>query len=245
MAGIVARHALVDCSEMKFRTIAFAAAMFVAVFAGLSAPAKAVTFSVTGKDAETSTALIDFHYDGISRLTLGITNTVSASHDPRITSFAFNLPTAITGATLVSVSGTANDGMWKVQTSQDGIKTPGNLGKFDLAGITGPNFNGGSPNHGIGKGDTGLFVIDFIGDAEILSSLTDMSFLSLLSVGGKEAHEFAVRFQKLAGGSDVAIGGPGNLPNPIPLPASALFLLSGVAGMGLLSARRRRAAEAA
>lgn len=38
---------------------------------------------------------------------------------------------------------------------------------------------------------------------------------------------------------------PGDAPNPIPLPASALFLLSGIGGIGFLRARRRRAAEAA
>lgn len=38
---------------------------------------------------------------------------------------------------------------------------------------------------------------------------------------------------------------PGEGPNPIPLPASALFLLSGIGGIGFLSARRRRAAQAA
>jgi len=237
---------------MKFRTIAFAAAMFVAVFAGLSAPAKAVTFSVTGKNAETSTALIDFHYDGISRLTLGITNTESASRDPRITSFAFNLPELVTGASFLSVTGTENDSQWKLHLNRDKINTPGNLGKFDIAGVTAKNinpgsFNGGSPDSGIALGETGVFVIALEGEAAFLASLTEMSFLDLLSTGGKDAYEFAVRFQWLDGGnkSDVAVGGPGDQPNPIPLPASALFLLSGVAGMGLLSARRRRAAEAA
>jgi len=73
-----------------------------------------------------------------------------------------------------------------------------------------------------------------------LASLTEMSFLDLLSSGGKEAHEFAVRFQRLdvAGGSDVAVGGP----NPIPLPASALFLLSSIGGIGFLGWRRRQGA---
>src|SRR5690625_1822040 len=117
---------------MTLRTEFMAAAFVVAALGISAAPANAVTFSVIGKDAATSTAEIDFTYDGISQLTLGITNTESASADPRITSFAFNLPSVITGASFASVSGTQDDSKWVLQLNNDGINTPGNLGQFDI-----------------------------------------------------------------------------------------------------------------
>jgi hypothetical protein len=221
--------------RLNFGNLAAAA---LAVVIGTSAvPAHAVQFTVTGMNSATSTATVDFTYDGVNQITIGIRNTESFSVDPRITAFAFNAPSAVTGATLFSVSGTANNSNWGINFSPDSINTPGSLGKFDVGGLTGPNFNGGDPNSGITKNSLATFILNLTGNAGQLAALTAASFLDLLSTGEQEAHAFAVRFQRLdtPEGSDVAVGGP----TPIPLPASALLLMLGMGGFGFFGWRRR------
>ncbi len=229
----------------------------VAAFGLAAAPdrGEAVSFDVVGVSDSRNTATVDFVYDGTNKLTIAIVNTATGSTDPRITGFAFNAPDAVTGivAGSFSASGTQNDGDWSAVFDPNGIKTPGNNGFFDIGGVTqGNDITGGSPNSGIalpamaGSG-TGTFVFTLDGDATALGLLDEGSFLSLLSApknGQSGARPFAVRFQQLdiAGGSDIAFGGPnGGGVTPVPLPAAAWLLIASFAGMGAMSLRRKAA----
>ncbi len=202
-----------------------------------SGAVNAVTFGVIGVSSSNTTATIDFSYDGVDTLTIGILNTASNSTDPRITGFAFNAPTIVTGVAAFSASGTQNDGDWGADFDPDGVNTPGSKGSFDVGGITGPSLNGGSPNSGIAVNTTGTFTFKLLGDAGLLASLTESSFLDLVSQGGNNSWPFAVRFQRLDDGnvtSDVAFGGP----TPVPLPAAGWMLVLGLGG--LIALRKRR-----
>jgi hypothetical protein len=207
-------------------------------FALSASQASAATFNLVGVSDASNTATVDFNYNAATfELTIGILNTSTSGPDPRITGFAFNAPTNVTGGTL-AVSGTANNSDWTAEFDSNGIDTPGNYGFFDVAGLTGPSFNGGSPNSGIVVNTTGTFVFTLSGTG--LGSLTTDSFLSLFSDPGNENSStqfFAARFQRTGldeEGSDVAIPGE---PPVIPLPAAGWLLLAGVGG---LAAMRRR-----
>lgn len=210
-----------------------------------SMAASAATFNVVGANSPNTTATVDFSYDGVNTLTIGITNTATGSTDPRITGFAFNAPTDVTGVSALTAAGTGNNLIWSASHSPNGINTPGNNGFFDIAGLTGPNFNGGNANAGILLNGTGIFNLVLTGNAAALAALTENSFLSLLSFpqnNNSDLWPFAVRFQRLSDGlvtSDVAFGGPDMAP--IPLPAAGWLLLAGVGGLAAMRRRRRAA----
>ncbi|OAN69034.1 hypothetical protein A8B78_21820 [Jannaschia sp. EhC01] len=210
-------------------------AAFLFGLAGTSA--SAVTFNLVGVSSSNTTATVDFTYDGINTLTIAITNTASVSPDPRLTNFVFNAPSEVTGVTSFTALGTANDSDWMSTFNPDSLNTPGNNGQFDIGAITGPNTNSGSPNSGIVVNTMATFTIVLSGDTGDLASLTEASFLDLLSQGGNNAWVFGARFQRLADGnvtSDFAVGAP----SPVPLPAGGLLLIG---ALGALTARRRRA----
>lgn len=225
----------------------------VAAFGLAASPdrGEAVSFDVVGVSDSRNTATVDFVYDGVNTLSIAITNTATGSTDPRITGFAFNAPVAVTGFSAFSASGTQNDGDWSAVFDPNGIRTPGNNGFFDIGGVTqGSDITGGSPNSGIalpaiaGNG-TGTFIFTLTGDAGALDLLDETSFLSLLSSpknNQSDTWPFAVRFQQLdiAGGSDIAFGGPDGV-TPVPLPAAAWLLIAALGGMGLMGRRRKAA----
>lgn len=228
-----------------------------ALLAVVAAPSQAVTFGVTGINSSNTTADVDFTYDGVNKITVSITNTATVSPDPRITGFAFNIPSEVTGLSVFSASGTANDAGWFGIFNLNDINTPNPLGDYDLGASTGnpnagnfPNppiatsgdINGGFPNAGIEQGETGVFMFTLTGTD--LDLLTAASFLDLGPDGGSTDNFFAVRFQRLDDNgvtSDVAVPTP---DSAVPLPA-ALPLMGGViAVFGGLAFRRRQRSDA-
>jgi len=226
-----------------------------ALLAVVAAPSQAVTFDVTGIASSNTTATVDFTYDGVNKITVAITNTASVSPDPRITGFAFNIPSEVTGLSVFTASGTANDAGWFGIFNPNDINTPTPLGDYDLGASTGnpnagnfPNppiatsgdINGGFPNAGIEQGQTGVFMFTLTGANVDL--LTAASFLDLGPNGGSTDNFFAVRFQRLDDngvGSDVAIP-----DSSVPLPAALPLMGGAIAVFGGLAFRRRQRADA-
>ena len=234
------------------RSLALATAALIGTAA--SATAAPMLFTLEGETYNNLSASVLFSYTGLTstsgRVDVAVTNTSTASlllwpNDPRLTSFAFNLPSApaVTGVTgfTSSLSG------WHSSYSRDNIDTPGQFGFYDAAALTGPNFNGGSPNSGIARGVTGNFSFTLSGSGML--GLTESSFLSLLSYdpprGPNEDEQYFIgRFQRagiLGTGSDVATptGAPGPQPPPRGVPEPTTLLLTGLGLLGMTAIRRK------
>ena len=228
-----------------------------ALLAVVAAPSQAVTFGVSGVASSNSTADVDFAYDGVNKITVSITNTASVSPDPRITGFAFNIPSAVTGLSLFSASGTANNAGWFGIFNPNDINTPTPLGDYDLGASTGnpnagnfPNppiatsgdINGGFPNAGIEQGETGVFMFTLTGTD--LDLLTAASFLDLGPDGGSTDNFFAVRFQRLDDNGVTSDVGVPTTDTAVPLPAALPLMGGAIAVFGGLAFRRRQRADA-
>ena len=103
-----------------------------------------MSFSLAGVNDPNLTANVLFAYTpttGTVDIAIANTSALAAGPDPRLTAFAFNVPSGITG--ISSFSGPSG---WSSSFDSNDINTPGQFGFFDIAGLTGPNFNGGSPN---------------------------------------------------------------------------------------------------
>jgi hypothetical protein len=201
-------------------------------------PAKANTFDMQGVNYPDVGAEVSFLYVGLTntsgQVMLQVANT--SSLDAVLTAFAFNLPSNITGAELTW----APNDHWKIGFHLDEVNTPGQFGLFDVAAVTGPNFNGGSPNYGITNGNSGQFVIKLLGTG--MAALTDNSFLSIISAlengANVDPQFFITRFQRVNGdGSDVAIPRSGG--DPVPEPATIILLGTGLAGIGALRRKKK------
>jgi len=209
--------------------------------AGLVSPkpvaADPIQITLQGVNDPSLTANVLLVYDpGLGQLSLAITNT-SANYDPRLTGFAFNVPSNITGVSSFS----STPAGWSYSYDPNDIGSPGQFGFYDTAALTGANLNGGSPNLGIPIGSTFNFAFGFTGSN--LGSLNENSFVSLLAfdpAGGADESEqsFIARFQRVGvngQGSDVAIPtSTRSVPEP-----STLFL-SGLGYLGLAATLRRR-----
>jgi hypothetical protein len=210
-----------------------------------AASAAPLLITLEGAYDHSLSASVLFSYTGLSnssgRVDLTVTNT-SSYWDPRLTALAFNLPGAVTGVTGFSSTRSG----WQGNYDRNDIDTPGQFGLYDVAALTGPNFNGGSANAGIARGTTANFSFTLSGTG--LLGLSEGSFLSLLSYdrpgGANEAEQyFIARFQRtglLGLGSDVATpeGPPSEVP-PTGVPEPTTLLLSGIGLLGLAAVRRR------
>ena len=219
---------------------------------GTAAPVSAapMLFTLEGETYSNLSASVLFSYTGLTstsgRIDIAVTNTSTAPaiywpNDPRLTSFAFNLPSA---PTVTGVTGfTSSLSGWQSSYSPDGIDTPGQFGFYDAAALTGSNFNGGSPNSGIARGVTGNFSFTLSGSGML--GLTESSFLSLLAYdapGGPNEDEqyFIARFQRagiLGTGSDVAT--PTAPPTTRGVPEPTTLLLTGIGLLGMTAIRRK------
>ena len=224
------------------RKLLFTAAFFLAV--GVVSPkpvaADPILMTLQGVNDPSLTASVLLTYNtSLGQLSLAISNT-SASFDPRLTGFGFNLPSDVTGIS----SFTSNPAGWTYSYDPNDVNTPGQFGFYDAAGLTGPDLNGGSPNLGIPIGSTFLFTFRFSGSN--LGSLSESSFVNLLAfdpAGDPDENEqaFIARFQRVGAsgeGSDVAI--PTSITN---VPEPSTLFLSGLGFLGLAATLRRRFAS--
>ncbi len=191
-----------------------------------STTARADAFTYMGiNTGVTGTVSINQLNDGL--LTVTITNTSVGSTLGKITSIGFDLPgTGASGFTLVNASNANYKLVEQVAGNATGIGRT-----FELALLTGPNFNGGgNPNRGIVEGASATFTIsgDFRGFSQ--QQIAQGMFLRFQDVNA-------------GGGSDVArVCGE---PTPTPEPATMALLGTGLAGIAGAVRRKRKAAAAA
>jgi len=189
-----------------------------------SATARADAFTFTGiNTGVTGTVNITQLSDGL--MTVTITNTSVSGTTGKITSIGFDLPgTGAGGFTLVNASNANYKLVEQVAGNASGIGRT-----FELALLTGPNFNGGgNPNRGIIEGASATFTIsgDFRGFSQ--QQLAQGMFLRFQDVNA-------------GGGSDVARADC----TPTPEPATMVLLGTGIAGIAGAVRRKRKAAATA
>ena len=191
--------------------------------AGQSVRADAFTF--TGINTGV-TGIVNITQLSNNQLTVTITNTSTGSTTGKMTSIGFDLPGSGSGSyTLVSTTNSNYSLVEGVDGSAAGINRI-----FELALLTGPNFNGGgNPNLGIVEGASATFTIsgDFTGFSQ--QQIAQGMFLRFQDVNG--------------GGSDVAKVTSG--PPEVPEPTTMVLLGTGLAGIAGAVRRKHKGAATA
>lgn len=226
---------------------------FLAVVAALAATyavAPAATISGNGTYGDFSGTLT---YAGINAtsgtITVTLTNTSPIANGGYLTGFAFNLSNLsgqVTGMTLVSSD---PDFQLVGGSTFDNSVTVSPYGQSDVGAALGGNWTGGgSPNDGLGVGQSGTFTFTVTGTASFIAGLSDTALLGLLTdttgPGGNQQDNFIVRFKGFNNGaSDKVPDDPsGNVvgePDVVPEPAT-LVTVAVLGGMGLIGYRLRR-----
>jgi hypothetical protein len=187
-----------------------------------------------------------------------LTNTSPVANGGYLTSFAFNLPGAVKGATLTAtyapntaqsfnLIGGVTTATPKGDFSND-IST-GPLGNFDVGAAVGPDWHSsGTAANGLTPGETGTFTFTITGtgfNANLLTAQALMTYMSQ-SVNGSAVGAIGVRFRDFKDGSgDKVFAGVLDTPtpnNPVPAPPAAVML--GLGGLCLLGRKVRRRAKA-
>ncbi len=196
-------------------------AVIVLSLAGTTA--RADTFTLNGINTGV-TGTVNITQLTNNLLTVTVTNTSTATVQGKITSIGFDLPGTGGGAfTLVS----STNGNYRLVTEVAG-NASGISRTFEIALLTGPNFNGGgNPGRGIIEGATATFTIsgDFTGFSQ--QQIASGMFLRFQDVNA-------------GGGSDVARCAGCGPPPEIPEPATMVLLGTGLAGVAGAIRKRRR-----
>jgi hypothetical protein len=161
-------------------------------------------------------------------LNVTITNTSTVGTLGKITSIGFDLPGSTGPFSLVSSTNSNYRLEMGVAGNASGINQ-----SFEIALLTGPNFNGGgNPNRGIVEGASATFLIS--------GNFTGFSQQQI-------AQGMFLRFQDVnaGGGSDVARCTSCADPPEVPEPATMVLLGTGLAGIAGAVRRKRKAAAAA
>lgn len=181
--------------------------------------------SSNGADLGTS-ATLDVTFEDVGgdvKLSVTATNTSDVTTGGYLTAFGFVLPD------ISGVISTMMDAAYSI-SEFSGTQTLNNF-SIDLnvgAGTGGDYEGGGKPAGGIGLGEDGSYM--FVLDTALTASELESAFFAT-------DPNSAVRFQGLiGGGSDKLTNGGG--VSEVPLPASAVLLLAGLAGLRVASRKK-------
>jgi len=207
---------------MKTRIIIVS--LFVALLACIPVQAN-TTVQLEGPAGTGIGADLIFSYTGLSATTgtinLSLSNVSSTSSDDLII-LTFNAPEGVTGASL-----TSSTNPWLFDFNHDGINA-GGFGMFDAYLFLA---------NGLEPGQTDSMTIGLTGTG--LDEMTEMDFLSLLSVGGLQKSTLAVFENPAYFGFSYAI--PTSGQQPVPEPATLLLFGCGIIGLGGLKRWQKKA----